>query len=318
MYSEVGQIPYAGIQIADRVIRAQALFDNSSVSRSSAATALTVTDIIADWEQNAPRLRAGLAASSRAGDWNSAGIPVGRLRVHAPIMPRQIFCIGGNYRQHLSEVLCAQGMTFAEAQSAIQKMTESGEPYAFVKLPSAVTGPFDEVELPRHVKQPDWELELAVVMGSHARHVHRDDARKYIAGYCIANDITARDFVYRADWPSIRTDWLRGKSSPGFLPLGPHIVPAAQVADPQALSLRLHHNGRLMQDGNTCDMIHSIGRQIEYLSQYCELLPGDLICTGSPAGNGVHHGVFLRPGDVLEGTISGLGIIRNVFKHASP
>jgi 2,4-didehydro-3-deoxy-L-rhamnonate hydrolase len=123
------------------------------------------------------------------------------------------------------------------------------------------------------------------------------------------NDITARD---RINHKEMRFDWLKGKSQPGFLPFGPYLVPAAFVPDPQGLRLTLKLNGQVMQNESSGDMIYGVARLIEYLSEHVQLLPGDLICTGSPAGNGAHYNRFLRPGDVMEAEIDGLGAQRNL------
>jgi 2-keto-4-pentenoate hydratase/2-oxohepta-3-ene-1,7-dioic acid hydratase in catechol pathway len=164
--------------------------------------------------------------------------------------------------------------------------------------------------LPADVRKPDWELELAVVMGRRARRVSRTDALSYVAGFAIANDVTARERVYRPDIPDLATDFLAGKSPPTFLPFGPWITPR-EFVEHANLDITLKLNGELMQSGNTEDMLFDIPRQIEYLSSRVELWPGDLICTGSPAGNGMHHQRFLQPGDEIEGSISGLGVMRN-------
>jgi 2-keto-4-pentenoate hydratase/2-oxohepta-3-ene-1,7-dioic acid hydratase in catechol pathway len=248
-------------------------------------------------------------------------IPLDRLEVHAPLLPRQIFCTGANYRQHVLDLMAAQAspetaaMTAEERRAYAARMMDgriaTGRPYAFSKAVSAVTGPNDRVIIPRDVTEPDWELELGVIIGRPARHVGRTDALSCVAGYTVANDITARERIYRPDIKAIGTDWLAGKCAPTFLPIGPFIVPAAFVPDPMNLRITLRLNGEVMQDASTVDMMFDIARQIEHISSCVQLLPGDLICTGSPAGNGTHYGRFLRPGDILNGTIETIGTIRN-------
>jgi 2-keto-4-pentenoate hydratase/2-oxohepta-3-ene-1,7-dioic acid hydratase in catechol pathway len=180
----------------------------------------------------------------------------------------------------------------------------------FIGLPSAITGPYDDVVLPSWCAQPDWELELTAVIGAPAHRVSPEEALRHVAGYTIANDLTARDLVFRPDMREIGTDWLRAKNAPGFTPLGPYLVPAEFVADPSDLRLTLKLNGETMQDESTEDMIFDVARVVSYASQTTTLLPGDLVLTGSPAGNGVHHGRLLRDGDVMESTITGLGVQR--------
>ena len=150
-----------------------------------------------------------------------------------------------------------------------------------------------------------------MIIGRAARHVPRTEALNYVAGYTVVNDLTCRDKVYRPDLKAIGTDWLVSKCAPSFLPIGPYLLPAAFVPDPQQLHLILKLNGEVMQDEGTSDMIFDVARLIEYISGHVQLWPGDLIATGSPRGNGMHYDRFLRPGDVLEGTISGLGTQRN-------
>jgi 2-keto-4-pentenoate hydratase/2-oxohepta-3-ene-1,7-dioic acid hydratase in catechol pathway len=244
------------------------------------------------------------------------------VKTHAPVLyPRQVLCAGANYRQHVIDLAVAQGhgaedtMSLAERRAEAERVMDTriatGSPYVFSKIPSAITGPYDAVILPADTTQADWELELAVIIGRAARHVSRTDALTYVAGYTIVNDLTSRDKVYRADLKAIGTDWLASKSAPSFLPMGPYLVPAAFVPDPQQLHLTLKLNGEVMQDEGSDDMIFDVARLIEYISGLVQLWPGDLICTGSPRGNGMHYNRFLRPGDVLEGSISGLGTQRN-------
>jgi 2-keto-4-pentenoate hydratase/2-oxohepta-3-ene-1,7-dioic acid hydratase in catechol pathway len=129
----------------------------------------------------------------------------------------------------------------------------------------------------------------------------------YVAGYVMVNDITARDMVRRTDVPAMGTDWLQSKNSPGLLPMGPYLVPAAFLPDPYTLRLTLNLNDRPMQDGLVADMLFDIATQIEYISQYVQLLPGDVLCTGTPAGCGTHHKRYLQPGDVIHASVPGLG-----------
>jgi 2-keto-4-pentenoate hydratase/2-oxohepta-3-ene-1,7-dioic acid hydratase in catechol pathway len=174
-----------------------------------------------------------------------------------------------------------------------------------------VVGPRDDVVLPYDVEKPDWELELGVVIGKRAHRIGADEAMDYVAGYAVVNDITARELIFRRDGSAIGADWLSGKSFPTFLPFGPMIVPRQQVGNPYDLNLKLSVNEKVYQDENTSDMMISIERQIAYLASRCVLEPGDIICTGSPYGNGSAFGVFLKPGDVMEATIEGLGTQRN-------
>ncbi|MFI1371850.1 fumarylacetoacetate hydrolase family protein [Streptomyces longwoodensis] len=274
---------------------------------------LTALGVLERWEGLLPRLHA-LAA-----DTGLARTPLADLRVHAPVEPRQVFQSGANYRQHVIDLHVAhrapgddrpEDERRAEAAEIMDRRAERDQPYVFLGLPSAVTGPYDDVVLPEWAEQPDWELELAAVIGRPAHRVSVEDAPRYIAGYTVANDLTDRATVFRRDMPQIGTDWLRSKNAPGFTPLGPWIVPAASIADPGDLRITLRLNGETMQDESTKDMIFSVARMVAHASQTARLLPGDLVLTGSPAGNGLHWGRLLRDGDVMEGSVTGLGVQR--------
>jgi 2,4-didehydro-3-deoxy-L-rhamnonate hydrolase len=182
----------------------------------------------------------------------------------------------------------------------------NGEPYFFIGLPACVVGDDVPLVLPGYSDVHDWELELAVVIGREAFRVSREHAWDHVAGYTIVNDITTRDLVFRKDMKEIGTDWYRSKNAPGFLPTGPFLVPVDFV-DPADLSIRLELNGDVMQDASTSDLLFDIPALISGASQTMPLLPGDLLLTGSPAGNGQHWKRFLRDGDVMTGSIEGLG-----------
>jgi 2-keto-4-pentenoate hydratase/2-oxohepta-3-ene-1,7-dioic acid hydratase in catechol pathway len=156
----------------------------------------------------------------------------------------------------------------------------------------------------------DFEGELTMVIGKGGRHIPIERALDHVAGYTIVNDLTTRDLVFRRDMPEIGTDWFRAKNAPGFLPAGPFLVPSALVGDPAGLHVTLGLNGEVMQDESCKDMIFDVAALVSAASQTARLLPGDLVLTGSPAGNGLHHGRLLRPGDLMEGTITGLGTQR--------
>ncbi len=166
-----------------------------------------------------------------------------------------------------------------------------------------------------HVIELDWELELALVIGREAFQVPREDAWEHIAGYTIVNDVTTRDLVFRKDMKEIGTDWYRAKNAPGFLPTGPFLVPAPFVSAEEA-AVRLDLNGQTMQDASTSDLLFDIPALLSAASQTHPLYPGDLLLTGSPAGNGQHWRRFLRDGDVMTGTIANLGT--QVVRCVSP
>lgn len=274
----------------------------------------SVLDLLNDWDRSLSVLDR-LAALAITGIIPSQSM--NNINILPPIeYPRQIFCTGANYRKHVVDLTVDMGVgpegldrdgLRAWATEMMEKRAREGEPYSFTKPVSAIAGPNDPLVVPDTTAQLDWEIELAVVVGRAGHRIALDQAMDHVAGYMIANDISARDLIARTDYKMLGTDWLRAKGQPGFLPLGPLLVPAHLVPDPYNLSLRLAVNGKVMQDESTADMLFDIARQIEYTSRYVQLLPGDIICTGSPAGNGTHYNRYLQPGDVMTAEITGLG-----------
>jgi 2,4-didehydro-3-deoxy-L-rhamnonate hydrolase len=245
----------------------------------------------------------------------SHGVPLTEVVLTAPVEPRQVLQTGANYREHVIELVAAgltqntdrtpeQAREFAATM--MDERAAHGEPYFFIGLPACVVGDDVPLALPAYSDVHDWELELAVVIGREAFQVSREDAAAHIAGYTIVNDITTRDLVFRKDMKEIGTDWYRAKNAPGFLPTGPFLVPAPFV-DASDLNVRLELNGEAKQDASTSDLLFDIAALVSGASQTMPLLPGDLLLTGSPAGNGQHWKRFLRDGDVMTGSIAGLG-----------
>jgi len=274
----------------------------------------SVLALLDSWDASRVTLdRLAMAVDGKMEHWHA----LDALCVHPAIdLPRQIFCTGANYRKHVVDMTVdakvgPPGLDEAGlrrwAENMMDERAATGEPYAFTKPVSTVSGAYDPLALPNTTTQPDWELELAVVIGRRGYQISRERALDYVAGYCIVNDISARDLIPRTDYKMLGTDWLRSKGQPGFLPLGPYLVPKAFVPEPHRLKMRLSVSGQVMQDESTADMLFGIERQIEYISRYSRLLPGDIICTGSPAGNGTHYNRYLRAGDVIEAEIEGLG-----------
>ena len=302
---------FCGVVLGDSVVRLDALL----------APVGTLSELLDQWPTQGAALDAAVASSQRNGSWTVPAVDVGSLQVRAPYRPGQVFQSGANYKKHVVDLMVA-----AEAQKGstdldevrrtmtelMQHRADSGTPYVFIGLASSICGPYDDVILPDTGSQHDWELELAVVIGSRAYQVDRDAAMEHVAGYMIANDLTTRDRIFRPDMPALGTDWLAGKNAPTFLPLGPWFVPRQFVPDPMDLRITLTLNGDTMQNEATADMIFDVPRLIEHISAITPLEPGDLVLTGSPAGNGAHYGRYLRPGDVMESTITGLGRQRNV------
>jgi len=215
-----------------------------------------------------------------------------------PVAAPTVYCAGANYLDHIEE------MTGNRPERG------EGSPYHFVVPGGAVVGHERAVQTPEGCTQLDWEIELVAVIGRHADRVRESDALQYVAGYTVANDISMRDFALRPDTP-FGVDWLRSKAYATCLPMGPAIVPARFVPDPQNLGLRLWVGDELMQDSNTSEMLFGVAEQIAYLSAIVPLLPGDVISTGTPAGVGFARGRFLQPGEVVVAEIEGVGRLVN-------
>ncbi len=289
---------------ADREFPALVVGDRA---RDLSDLAPSVVALLQDWDAALPVLRDRAAAPD---GWQ----PLDGLAVRAPLTPGQVFQAGANYRTHVIDLHVKHNPDVPEEQARadgaalMDRRAAGGEPFVFVGLPSAITGPHDDVVLPPYSQQHDWELELTAVIGRTAFRVDREHALDHVAGYTIANDLTTRDLVFRKDMPELGADWFRAKNAPGFTPLGPWLVPAEFVEEHPQITLRL--NGEVMQDESTKDMIVDVAAIIAAVSQITPLRPGDLVLTGSPAGNGMAHGRLLRAGDVMEGTITGLGTQR--------
>ncbi len=238
------------------------------------------------------------------------------LTAHLPYLPDNLLGAGANYRRHVIELIVDKGAGGVahlspedrrrHGEELMDQRAATGMPFIWVALRSAVAGPDAPLLVPYDSSEPDWELELAVIIGRTARRVARVDALGYVAGYTVANDVTSRELVDRPDIPQMGMDWMACKNAPGFKILGPYVTPARFVADPQQLHIRLSLNGQVMQDEGTSDMIFDVARLIEFASAHATLMPGDVIMTGSPSGNGTHYNRFLRDGDELVGKIDGL------------
>lgn len=261
----------------------------------------------------------GLQSASVVEQIATKGTALDSLRIHAPVAPRQVFCTIGNYRSQIIQAAedADDGPSGPNAMqrrqaalAAIDRRGRDGEPYVCVKPCCSVADPFGELVVGEGTSTLDWEVEVGVVIGRAAHRVEPEHALEHVAGYCVVNDITLRERVFRADPPLLGTDWLQSKGGPGWLPVGPWLVPAWNVPDPTLLRPWLRLNGEPMQQGCASDMLFGVAEQIAYLSRHVRLEPGDLLCTGSPAGFGSHYHRFLRASDVVEAGVDGLGAQR--------
>ncbi len=233
-------------------------------------------------------LPAGLAAL-RALDTNQLPLLDPSLRIGPCVgSVRKIVCVGLNYADHAAEA----------------NMALPAEPVLFMKPVSSICGPFDNVEIPRGAEKTDWEVELAIVIGQRAKYVSQADAMQHVAGYCVANDVSERAFQIERGG-----QWDKGKGHDTFAPIGPWLVTADEVPDPQALSMWLDVDGHRFQNGSTQTMVFGVRHVLSYISQFMTLEPGDLIFTGTPPGVGMGQKppVFLKPGQTMRLGIHGLG-----------
>ena len=222
------------------------------------------------------------------------------VRWHAPIprLTKNVFCLGRNYADHVKEAAKARGQDF--------KLPT--HPVFFTKPPTSVVGPYDDIVWDSRItQQVDWEAELGVIIGLGGRDIARADAMSHVFGYTVINDVSARDLQ------TAHVQFFKGKSLDTFCPMGPLVVTADEFGDPQQKTLKLRVNGVEKQNGNTADMIFPIDRTIEALSLGCTLEPGDVISTGTPDGVGMGRTPqeWLKPGDVMETEVEGIGVLRN-------
>lgn len=229
----------------------------------------------------------------------AVSLPDITLLAPIPVPRRNLMCVGKNYLGHVEEIALAQGLP-----ADVPEL-----PLIFNKATTTVNAPYGDIPYFGHVSTHiDWEAELAIIIGRQGRGITKQDARSYVFGYTVLNDVTARDVQRK------HKQFFVGKSFDGSAPLGPWIITADEVADPQNLRVTCHVNGVLKQDGNTQKMIFGVDEVIHQLSKAMTLLPGDIIATGTPDGVGVARTPpeFLKPGDVVETEVEGIGKLRNV------
>ena len=200
----------------------------------------------------------------------------------------KFICIGLNYSDHAKET----------------GMKVPPEPIMFFKATSAVIGPNDDVIIPKNSSKSDWEVELGIIIGKEAKYITEDQSQDYISGYCVVNDLSERAFQLERSG-----QWVKGKSCDTFGPIGPYLVTKDEIDDPQNLKLWLDVNGKRMQDGTTKTMVYGVNFLVSYISQFMSLQPGDIISTGTPpgVGMGMTPQIFLKPGDIMELGIEGIG-----------
>ena len=287
--------PRAGIVVDDKVFDAAKLTGKAKYS--------SVLAILEDWRSAQGALK---AAGAKAAKSKQKSIPVGRAKLMAPVrFPSAIYCAGANYGDHVTEMNKLHGRP-----PEPDPHTLGLKPWHFIKTARSVSDPGAAVKISHYSKKMDWEIELAAVIGKPAKDVPLAKALSYVAGYTVACDLSARDRGFREQvsvGSPFRADWVAHKNFEGACPLGPWIVPASDIKDPQSLDLKLWVNGVIKQDSNTREMIFNLAEQIEQISGAITLQPGDIILTGTPAGVGAARGEFLQAGDEVKLWIEKIG-----------
>jgi len=282
-----------------------------------------IVDIPSSWQgSNPPRtvidvLERGdscLDEIRRMAESAPEAIPADSVRLLAPIpRPGKILALAGNYSEHIKEASVHHGYKLGLSDSPRQTTT----PRPFLMPPTVVIGPGETIPWPDYSKEIDYELELAVVIGKKGKRIDADDALDYVAGYTIANDVSARSVTFTEGRPQRPWDefydWLNGKWADGFCPMGPCLVTKDEIADVQNLKMTLQVNGQTRQDANTARMIYPVADIVSFLSHLMTLEPGDVISTGTPSGVGVATGNFLNAGDRIECAIESLGTLTNTL-----
>ena len=289
--------PRAGLVIDDK------LFDAAKLTGKAAYA--SVLAILADWRAAQGALKKAAAA---AGKSRVKALPLSRAKLLAPVRwPSAIYCAGANYADHAAEMARRMNRPMEP-----DPHTQGLKAWHFMKAPRALADPGATVKITGVSDRVDWEVELAAVIGKPAKNVPEEKALDYVAGYTAANDLSARDRGPRpniSDTSPFKADWTKHKSFDGSCPMGPWIVPASDIGDPQNLGLKLWVNDVLKQDSNSKDMIFNLAEQIAQLSSGMTLHPGDVVLTGTPAGVGSSRGEFLKAGDVVKIWIEKIGTL---------
>ena len=281
------QGPRAGLVID------QAVFDVAAATGHPSY--VTMLDVLRDWDTARGLLQDASAAAKK-----SDGRPLETTTLLTPVpTPAGIFCAGANFTDHMMEMAQVQNLKPEPDPHSVGL-----KPWHFIKAMHCLAPPGSTVKLPAYSKMVDWDAELTAVIGRPARDVSIENALGHVAGYTVANDLSARDFTKRphiADNSPFKYDWLSQKCFEDACPVGPWIVPAETIPDPQNVGIKLWVNDVIKQDSHTSKMIFTLAEQIAHLSTRVTLQPGDLILTGTPAGVGLARKEFLQPGDVSEG-----------------
>lgn len=291
--------PRAGLLIGN------AVYDIADVTGRT--TLASLENVFADW-RNSDAMLGAIVASAPGG-----GLDLAAIEVLSPLQrPGAVYCAGANYQDHIDNMARKQGVEMGKNPRDLGL-----PPYHFMKSVHCIVGTNATIHFAG--KALDYEGELAAIIGSVAEKVAVKDALSHVAGYTVANDLSARDRFVRREIPfesPFRFDWLGHKNFDGSCPVGPYVLPARFVADPQNLRLRTWVNDELRQNASTRGMVYPLAELISALSAHVTLRPGDMLLTGTPAGVGAETGNFLRPGDEVKIEIEGIGLLVNRIGHA--
>ncbi len=294
-------------------------YSNDKAVSCGILTGSAILDIPSAWRApNAPRsvieiLRRGPDCLAKVAGLSASAtelIPLDSVRLLAPVQrPGKVLALAGNYAEHIKEAGMKLGLSESPRLTTV--------PRPFLMPSTAVAGPNDTIPWPSYSQTIDYELELAVVIGRAAKRIRPDDALAYVAGYTIANDVSARTVTFaegraRRPWDEFY-DWLNGKWADAFCPMGPYLLTADEIGDPQNLEMTLAVNGRTRQKANSSQMIHPVCDVVSFLSHLMTLEPGDIIATGTPSGVGMATGEFLTAGDRIDASIQLLGTLSNTL-----
>ncbi|TAL98738.1 MAG: fumarylacetoacetate hydrolase family protein [Paraburkholderia sp.] len=308
-YADDEGIPHGGLLIGSRIFDAATTLNRVHQTKFES---LSVLDVLREWDTFIPLLDMVATTVEGEPEVSAHGMDVANTKLLAPIQfPDAIFGAGANFSDHVEEM--RRAFNLPEEPSPREN---GGSPWFFIKSPTprVIVGPGAQVKLPAYAKSVDYEVELAAVIGRSARNVSASEALGYVAGYTIANDLSARDGLWRTNFSErspFRFDWVSHKCFDGSCPIGPWITPAKFVGDPQELEMKLWLNEEIRQDGSTSSMIFSVAEQVAFLSSRTTLQPGDIILTGTPAGVGSARGEFLKAGDSVRIWVEKIGEMRH-------
>jgi 2-keto-4-pentenoate hydratase/2-oxohepta-3-ene-1,7-dioic acid hydratase in catechol pathway len=291
--------PRAGVVVDEK------LFDAAALTRKAAY--VSMLDILNDWASAKGTLKKAAAAAAKS---KLKSRPAAKAKLLPPVLwPSAIYCAGANYKDHMEEMSKLQGLPPTPDPHDVGL-----KPWHFIKASRTVVGDNTTVKLPKASNAVDWEAELGAVIGRKAKDVSLEKALDYVAGYTIANELSARDLGRRNQLPDsipFKWDWVGQKCFDDACPLGPWIVPASDIKDPQGLGIKLWVNDVIKQDSHTSQMIFNLAEQLSHLSSRITLWPGDIILTGTPSGVGAARREFLKSGDTAKVWIEGIGTLSN-------